>query len=189
MSFISIAMKVISRQQAIEENIDFYFTGLPCKSGHVCERYTLSKTCVKCGRETSKRWRENPENRDHYNLYQQSYSGHNLHFMRKYIKDPTEMLFDKTYRTRKALKQAMPKWTDYAGIRRMYEECIRLSDQMGLEFEVDHIIPIHNKNVCGLHVPDNLKVVSHSLNKIKGNKFNQDSVSDDFISWLKERGF
>ena len=187
-SGISIAMKVICRQKAINDNLDFYFTGIPCKNGHICERYTLSKTCVTCGRETSKRWRTNPENRDHYNLYQQSYSGHNLHFIRKYLKDPKEIWFDKTYRTRKALKDATPDWADYAGIRRMYEECVRLSDQMGLEFEVDHVIPIHNRKVCGLHLPENLKVVSHSLNTIKANKFNAEVATRELDKWLKERG-
>ena len=180
-------MKVICRQQAIEQNLDFYFTGIPCKNGHVCERYTLSKTCVTCGRETSKIWRADPGNREHYNLYQQSYSGHNLHFIRKYIKDPKEIWFDKTYRTRTALKNATPDWADYAGIRRMFEECIRLSDQMGLEFEVDHVIPIRNRKVCGLHIPENLQVVSHSLNTIKANKFNADVASVDLLRWLKER--
>lgn len=104
------------------------------------------------------------------------------------MKDPKEIWFDKTHRARKALERATPDWADPAGIRRMYEECIRLSEQMGLEFEVDHVIPVHNRKVCGLHVPDNLKVVSHSLNRIKGNKFNTDAASVDLLRWLKERG-
>jgi len=70
----------------------------------------------------------------------------------------------------------------------MYEECVRLSDQMGLEFEVDHIIPIHNRKVCGLHVPENLKVVSHSLNTIKANRFNAEVATEELVKWLKERG-
>ncbi len=188
-SFISIAMKVISRQKAIDENLGFYFTGIPCKNGHVCERYTRSKTCVTCGRETSKRWRANPDNRDHYNLYQQSYSGHNLHFIRKYIKDPNEIWFDKTHRARKALKRAAPNWVNRDEIRMVYEECIRLSESMGMEFEVDHVIPIYNRNVCGLHIAGNLQVVSHSLNTIKANKFNADVASRELLKWLKERGF
>ena len=186
-SSISIAMKIIHRQDAIKQNLDFYFTGITCKHGHLCERYTLSRTCVECGRKTSRDWRSNPENRDHYNLYQQAYSGHNLRFIKMYLNDPDEIWFDKTYRTRTALKRATPKWADHSEIRRMYEECVRLSEQMNVPFEVDHHIPIHGRKVCGLHVPENLKVVSNSLNKIKANKFNADLASVDLLRWLKER--
>ena len=38
-------------------------------------------------------------------------------------------------------------------------------------FVVDHIIPITNKNVCGLHVPWNFQYLTWTNNSKKNNKF------------------
>lgn len=41
----------------------------------------------------------------------------------------------------------------------------------GFAWHVDHIIPLQNKNICGLHIPQNLQCIPAKLNLIKGNCF------------------
>jgi hypothetical protein len=42
---------VISRQEAEEAGLGRYFTGEPCRHGHVAERYTQNGICVQCSKE------------------------------------------------------------------------------------------------------------------------------------------
>jgi 5-methylcytosine-specific restriction endonuclease McrA len=39
---------VICRKAAITAGLDHYFTGKPCKHGHLSKRFTRNKTCVAC---------------------------------------------------------------------------------------------------------------------------------------------
>lgn len=66
------------------------------------------------------------------------------------------------YRARKL--QAMPNWVDTEALNKIYRECPE-------GYHVDHIIPLSNSNICGLHVPWNLQYLSKIDNLKKGNKF------------------
>lgn len=41
-------MKIILRAEAVELGLKKYFTGEPCKHGHISERYTGARICVAC---------------------------------------------------------------------------------------------------------------------------------------------
>src|SRR2546422_4569289 len=55
-------MKIISGSEAKRRGLKRYYTGRPCKHGHVAERWVNNKTCIACNRVTSREWRAaNPE--------------------------------------------------------------------------------------------------------------------------------
>jgi 5-methylcytosine-specific restriction endonuclease McrA len=71
-------------------------------------------------------------------------------------------------------KQANPKWVNDDGMF-LIHETYHLSNLRtkvtGIKWEVDHIIPLQNELVCGLHVIENLRVIPKSINASKGNRY------------------
>lgn len=69
--------------------------------------------------------------------------------------------------------KAIPIWLTLehlVQIQEIYTEAKLLKAEDGIPREVDHIVPLQGKTVCGLHVPWNLRVVLASENRRKGNK-------------------
>lgn len=46
-------MDVITRPEARQKSLKTYFTGLPCKNGHISPRYTQSGTCADCIKQSN----------------------------------------------------------------------------------------------------------------------------------------
>lgn len=67
-------------------------------------------------------------------------------------------------------KSAMPKWANLEKIKNVYDEAAKLREN-GFDVHVDHIIPLKNKLVCGLHVHNNLQILDAKENLHKFNKF------------------
>lgn len=66
--------------------------------------------------------------------------------------------------------RATPAWADLDAIRAKYEEAAELTRKTGIRHEVDHIYPLQGKHVCGLHVAENLQILTRSQNARKSNK-------------------
>jgi len=64
---------------------------------------------------------------------------------------------------------AIPLWADMEAIRAMYAEARRLTVETGVEHHVDHMVPIKNALVCGLHDSSNMRVIPGAENVRKRN--------------------
>lgn len=73
------------------------------------------------------------------------------------------------YRARRLM--ATPSWADLDKIEAVYALASKMSVDTGVRHEVDHIVPLCGRNVCGLHVENNLSVITMSENRSKGNRF------------------
>ncbi len=62
-----------------------------------------------------------------------------------------------------------PAWADLVAIKQIYIECARISRETGIKHHVDHIIPLRGKTVSGLHVPNNLQIITAEENIQKRN--------------------
>lgn len=94
-------------------------------------------------------------------------------YTQAYIKANSARRNASTARWRAARLGATPKWlsdSDLQNIKAFYAEAQMLTDATGVEYHVDHIVPLQGENVCGLHVAWNLQVLVGTENCRKLNR-------------------
>jgi hypothetical protein len=154
-------MKIISRQQAIEQKLTRYFTGEFCKHGHIAERLLSNRTCIECQLPRKRNWNNKP------GIKEKSIARANAH-----NKANPEMHLARTRKRQAALLQRVPKWDPDAHlIVAKYQLAAMLTRETGIIHHVDHIIPLQGKKVSGLHVFSNLRVIPGEENVKKSNKY------------------
>ena len=188
------------RLQAIAKGEKQYFTGKPCKHGHVAPRFVLQNRCAVCKAIHSgtvvRQWHDSNRgkvcktkkqykvrHRDKYLAQKREFYEKNKDVWREYTRqwkdaNPEKVLASRARRRADEI-QRTPLWltdTDYVEIRNMYRLAIARTNETGIRWHVDHIIPLKGKNVSGLHVPQNLRVITASENMRKSNKWELTNV-------------
>lgn len=142
-----------------------------CNIGKTLESFKLTKSaangrsswCKKCHSADSVRWQR--ENRDKRNSYKS-----------RWKKTEKGKLHNKVHRKKyKAVsKKAQPLWANLKTMRAIYSMASKLN------VDVDHIVPLRGKLVCGLHCEGNLQLLSRKENQKKTNKFDSNSQLSPF---------
>ena len=76
-----------------------------------------------------------------------------------------------TARYQATKKNAVPAWGNKFYITEAYDLAIRRTGLFGFEWNVDHIVPLRSKTVCGLHWEGNMQVIPRTMNVRKGNRY------------------
>jgi hypothetical protein len=168
--------EIIARADAQAKGFSKYYTGIACKHGHLAERYTASKTCCECANATANKTKS--KDRAKYTASSVAWNKQNPQKTFEYhrairLRNPGQRnLWTMNYRNAKANR--MPKWLNAGELFEMesvYTYCSALR-KIGLDYHVDHVVPLRGKSISGLHVPWNLQVLPGRENMSKGNTFN-----------------
>ena len=120
-----------------------------------------------------KRWQEN--NKDKANesnrLYRLSNKEKIAEYRKNYAKENAGSINNRTAKRRAKKLKASPEWADNWKIKQYYTVARKLTESTGIQFVVDHIIPLQSKIVSGLHVENNLQIITEHENAVKHNKF------------------
>lgn len=158
-----------THKEALEKGTVRYFTGRPCKHGHIAPRFTSSKNCEKCVQIRNRRRTRNNYWADYGD---ESYKEKKRQNTRKWHE---QNKFQKVYNDRKrkeVLKRAsVATEKGKTEIKKIQLRTKLLTLTTGIQHEVDHIIPLVHPDVTGLHVPANLQTLTSEQNKAKGARF------------------
>jgi 5-methylcytosine-specific restriction endonuclease McrA len=180
-----------TRKEAQALGAKFYFTGEPCVRGHVALRKTKG-SCLECVKEDwtvdNERRKEKPKTEAAKAAGKRYYEKNRVAVIARAAARPAEekrrnrsdykdrnvdvVRADTSVRKRRH-REATPKWLTSAErlqMRELYVQARKMTELTRERYVVDHIVPLRGEEVCGLHVPWNLRVITQEENLKKSNK-------------------
>ena len=114
------------------------------------------------------------ENKDKVKEYRETWKINHPNYLNNYKKENPEKIASINAKRRASKKTSIPKWVDKDEqflIEEVYSLAKLRTKLTGTVWHVDHIVPLKNSRVCGLHTIYNLQVIPAKLNLQKGNKY------------------
>jgi hypothetical protein len=141
-----------------------------CVRGHNSQWYTSTGGCVECAKLFAKQWRlKNRErSREVSRQAASTWRAKNPAQAASYRSAPYKIAANAA-RRRAGIKRRTPAWANRGFLVAIYAVADRVSSCTGIPWEVDHVIPLHGRNVSGLHVQGNLQLLPRKLNRAKSN--------------------
>jgi hypothetical protein len=118
----------------------------------------------------------NNENRDAVLKYREENKEKNRDRLREYKRAFPEKYAHHCAKRRAAKNCATPKWANLSAIQEFYIKASELEKIKNEKYHVDHIVPLKGKNVCGLHVEHNLRVIPAIDNLRKSNRHKEITI-------------
>lgn len=212
---------------------DTFFTGKPCRNGHIAPRYVNGRRCVQCKSEKDARYyagnggeqirekarvqyygdheaqkayrreyharrRDDPAYQAVREAYNEKHHERLLDLKRarnatpeakaaKAAKKREDAAKYRGYQnTREARKKnAVPKWfgeLDQLALDEAADLIDKRRTATGIDWQIDHMLPMLARTVCGLHVGNNLQVIPRTLNAQKNNKL----ILTESGEWIRQ---
>jgi hypothetical protein len=168
-------MEIVSREAAQEARQTKYFTGLPCKHGHIAERLVSNGVCLECKRIWRAAYyaeRGEEENRNRA-AYYAKHKDDELARKSRYNGAKRDKRTATENKRRSVKMSRVPSWFgefDQLVEDEAYHLAKLRSAVTGAEWHVDHMIPLQARLASGLHCGANLQVIPAVLNTRKLNR-------------------
>lgn len=128
----------------------------------------------------AKRYRE--ENPDYYANYYIKNKDHYNKLAKQHYEENKDNYFAKSLKRNKRKKESTPSWVTRGDFKELIDLRNQMRDATGLDWDIDHIIPLNAKYASGLNCKENLQVIPALLHKKKGNKM----IYSEPYSWLED---
>lgn len=168
-------MKVCSKCNLNKDTTEFYTHRRTCKSCYFAQQYSwqadnLDKKREYTRKSMAKRYKEDPtvllekgiawrqQNRDWVKEYNKNY-----------VQNNPEIIAQSRRLREHSIRQQTPSWANKDEIKSFYALAKSLTLETNILHTVDHVIPLQGKIVSGLHVENNLQILTKSENSKKRN--------------------
>lgn len=195
-------MEIISRKEAKEKGLKRYFTGRPCKYGHVTERKIKSSDCIECAKNKDKNhYKKNKDKilnavKNYRTKNKEKIKASRIVYTLKNVDSAKER--KKQWRanniahvrekgkiyahTRNAKKSFSNGVLSYGLVDRLLKlqrgKCVCCNQPLGDDYHLDHIMPLH---LGGTNTDNNIQLLRSTCNLQKYTKHP--------VDFMQSRGF